>query len=105
MNPLSSENAASQGGGQPVEAGAAARRFRAERDEVGGIGAVAQPGGAGRGEPDGAPRAGALAAMQPAPAIGHGRLAAGVAGAGAGAAARSGGEIAGGVAVAQAAST
>jgi hypothetical protein len=41
MNPLSSETMASPGGGQPREAGAAARRFRAQRGEIAGIGAVA----------------------------------------------------------------
>jgi hypothetical protein len=100
MNPLSGEKARSPGGDQPVDAPAALRRLGAQRDQRAGMAAVAQPGGTRGGEPGRRPWAGALAAMQPAAAIGHRRLAAGAAGARAGAAARDGGEIAGRVAVA-----
>jgi hypothetical protein len=103
MNPLSGEKARSPGGDQPVDATAALRRLGAQRDQRAGVAPMAQPGGARGGKPGRGPRAGALAAMQPAAAIGHRRLAAGAAGARARAAAPDGGEIAGRVAIAQAA--
>jgi hypothetical protein len=61
--------------------------------------AVDEPGRAAARQARGRARAGAAAAMQAAPAIGHGRLAAAAARARAGAAARRGQEIAGGIAV------
>jgi hypothetical protein len=73
----------------------------AERPEIGGPAAMAEPGAPGALPPRRGGRAAAVAAMQPAAAIGHRRLAAGAAGPGARAAAGDRGEVAGGVAVAQ----
>src|SRR5262245_27656695 len=86
---------------QLVEAAAAARRGGAERDPLGGVGAVAQAGPPCGGETGGGARPGAVAAMQAAAAVGHGGLAAGASGPGARAAARRPGEVAGRIAVEQ----
>jgi len=81
-----------------VEAGLAA-----ERADLGRAGAVLPAGAAAVGEAGGRARAGAEPAMHAAAAVRHCRLAAGPAAAGAGGAARRGQEIAGRIAVLQAA--
>ncbi|MEX2008600.1 MAG: hypothetical protein WEC41_00290, partial [Dongiaceae bacterium] len=69
--------------GQSRQAAGALGRGRSQGDEVGAAAAMDEARGARAGEAGGGARAGALAAVQAAAAVGHGRLAAGVTGAGA----------------------
>src|SRR5205823_5099384 len=98
--PMSSEKP-SLGVDQSAQAAAAFRCGGVERDRLGGAVAMHQAGGATAGKTGGRARPGALAAMQPAAAIGHGRLAAGAADPCGGTAARRGGEVARRIAVAE----
>jgi len=100
MNPMPSGGAGEAGakslGAASVDAGLAQ-----EGADLSGAGTVGKVGAAGTGETLGCAGACAEAAMQATAAIGHGRLAALAAAAGAGAAARGGQEVAGRVAVSQ----
>jgi len=89
--------------GQVRQAAGALGRGRSERDKVGGAGAMQKARLARALQPRFGLRARTLAAMQAAAAIGHGRLAAGAARARARAAARRRGEVAGRIAVVEAA--
>jgi hypothetical protein len=87
--------------GQGEKDAAAARRRGPHLDHFGRASAVDQIHLTAADKTFGRPRTGALAAMEPAAPILHGRLAAGMAGAGFGAAAGSGGIIARRIAVPQ----
>jgi hypothetical protein len=98
MNPMPSGAAAHQGD-QGADAAAMGAGFGPEFADVNGVAAVGEAGAARAGETLRRARPGAEAAMHPATAVAHGRLAAGAAAAGAGAAARGGEEVARAVAV------
>jgi hypothetical protein len=88
MDPMPSGNAGGQVGREGAEVAGSMDRAGAERDVGAGAAAMGEPGGAAAREAGGRARAGAEAAMHPAAAVGHGRLAAAVTGPRAGAAAR-----------------
>jgi hypothetical protein len=102
MNPMPS-GAAAHRGHKRLDAATVGAGGGAELTDVGGVAAVGEAGAARAGEAFGRARTGAEAAMHPAAAVRHGRLAAGAAAAGAGAAPGRGQEITGAIAVLQAA--
>src|SRR5882724_558991 len=97
-------NSAGRRAEQGAQAAMGGRRGGAERDDLGRAQAVDEAVAAGTRPAGFGARARALAAVEAAAAVGHGRLAAAAAGARAGAAARRGQEVAAGVAVVEAAS-
>jgi len=92
-----------QSGRQVAEAAGGVDGAMAQGEVVAAAVAVDEPGRAAARQTLGRARAGAETAMHAAAAVGHGRLAAAAAGPRAGAATRRGQEIAGGIAVLQAA--
>jgi hypothetical protein len=98
MDPMPSGAGAHQGD-EGADAATMGAGFGPEFADVGGVAAMGEAGAARAGETLGRARPGAEAAMHPAAAVAHGRLAAGAAAAGAGAAARGGQEVARRVAV------
>src|SRR5882724_4853521 len=96
-------NSAGRRAEQGAQAAMGGRRCAAERDDVGRAQAMDEAVAPGTRPAGFAARACALAAVEAAAAVGHGRLAAGAAGARLGAAARRGQEVAAGVAVVEAA--
>src|SRR5882724_7508587 len=87
-DPMPSGDAGGQLACEGAEAAGGVGGARAERDMGAGAAAMDEPGGAAAREALGRARTGAEAAMHPAAAVGHGRLAAAAAGPRAGAAAR-----------------
>src|SRR5580765_1418478 len=93
MDPMPSGAAAHQGG-QGVDAAVVCAGGDTEGADLGRVAAMSEAGAAATLAALGRARAGAQAAMHPAAAVLHGRLAAGAAGAGAGAAPGRGQEVA-----------
>ena len=98
-DPMPSGDAGGQLAREGAEAAGGVGGAGAERDVGASAAAMDEPGGAAARETFGRARAGAEAAMQPAAAIAHGRLAAAPADAGLGAAMRRGKEDARAVAI------
>jgi hypothetical protein len=76
MDPMPSGEAGGQAGREGVEAAGGVDGAGAEREVGAGAAAMDELGGAAAREALGRARAGAEAAMEPAVAVGHGRLAA-----------------------------
>jgi len=103
MDLMPSGAAAGHGGAERGDAAAPGAGLAAQRDDAGRAGAVGEAGAAAAFAAGGSARSRAHPAMQAAAAVGHGRLAAGALRAGVGAAAGCCEEIAGAVAVPEAA--